>query len=307
MASRGFCRAPAYGHHLRPARLQTLVCIFAALAPVTAFTHLRRYARAATLPTSGYQFQPAAFSIPHRDKRTKPGGCGEDAFFISEDKRVLGVSDGVGGWGEVGVDPSLYSRCLMTHSAQKVTASNARDPVEIMQAGYDHCTKVMGSATAVVVSLDGKNLRAANLGDSGVMVVRDDKVLLRSKEQQRGFNFPYQLGTNSEDTPKRADRYELPMQPADIVVIATDGFWDNLFDQKILQLINGWKNSNGGKVDKLAKILAEEAERVSLSRDRTPFQVAAANAGLRFNGGKEDDITVVVGVVTGPSEEQTKA
>jgi hypothetical protein len=30
------------------------------------------------------------------------------------------------------------------------------------------------------------------------MVVRDDKVLLRSKEQQRGFNFPYQLGTSTE-------------------------------------------------------------------------------------------------------------
>jgi protein phosphatase PTC7 len=114
----------------------------------------------------------------------------------------------------------------------------------------------------------------------GVMVVRDDKVLLRSKEQQRGFNFPYQLGTNSEDTPKRADRYELPMQPADIVVIATDGFWDNLFDQKILQLINSWKSSNGGKVDKLAKILAEEAERVSLSKDRTPFQVAPRSRTL---------------------------
>jgi hypothetical protein len=88
------------------------------------------------------------------------------------------------------------------------------------------------------------------------------------------------------------------------------------------------RSSNGGKVDKLAKILAEEAERVSLSKDRTPFQVApspppisalvfsshldhdqvaAANSGLRFHGGKEDDITVVVGVVTGPSEEQTKA
>jgi hypothetical protein len=88
MASRAFLRAPASGRYLRPARLQTLVCLFAALAPVTAFTNLRRvcssalaatlssfihwsvaqYARAATLPASGYQFQPAAFSIPHRDK-----------------------------------------------------------------------------------------------------------------------------------------------------------------------------------------------------------------------------------------------
>jgi len=278
------------------------MCLLTVVAPITAYTQLRQYARAATRPASGYQFQTGAFSLPHREKRSKPGGCGEAAFFISGDKRVLGVSDGVGGWAEVGVDSSLYSRCLMTNALAKSSSSSVRDPVEIMQAAYDNCTKVVGSATAVVASLDGEKIRAANLGDSGILVVRDNKVQLRSKEQQKGFNFPYQLGTNSKDVPKVADRYELTAKPDDIVVLATDGFWDNLFDEKILQLITTWRNEKGGQADKLAKLLAEEAERVSRSQARTPFQVAAASAGLKFAGGKEDDITVVVGVVAPASQ-----
>ena len=36
-------------------------------------------------------------------------------------------------------------------------------------------------------------LHAANLGDSGFLVVRDNKVLMHSPQQQHSFNFPYQL------------------------------------------------------------------------------------------------------------------
>ena len=35
-------------------------------------------------------------------------------------------------------------------------------------------------------------LHAANLGDSGFMVLRGKRVLLRSRTQQHQFNFPYQ-------------------------------------------------------------------------------------------------------------------
>lgn len=38
-----------------------------------------------------------------------------------------------------------------------------------------------------------KTLHAANLGDSGFMVVRKGKIILRSEEQQHFFNSPFQL------------------------------------------------------------------------------------------------------------------
>lgn len=37
-------------------------------------------------------------------------------------------------------------------------------------------------------------LHAANLGDSGFMVIRGDQVVYKSPAQQHSFNFPFQLG-----------------------------------------------------------------------------------------------------------------
>lgn len=54
---------------------------------------------------------------------------------------------------------------------------------------------ILGSTTACLVSLDAleSKVHAVNLGDSGYMIVRDGKVLLRSQEQQHYFNTPFQL------------------------------------------------------------------------------------------------------------------
>ena len=50
-----------------------------------------------------------------------------------------------------------------------------------------------GSSTACVLVLEGDTLHAANLGDSGFMVLRGKKILMRSRTQQHQFNFPYQV------------------------------------------------------------------------------------------------------------------
>lgn len=53
------------------------------------------------------KFNFGSFMIPHPDKAYKGG---EDAVFVSD--KILSVADGVGGWAELGVDPSLYSKLL---------------------------------------------------------------------------------------------------------------------------------------------------------------------------------------------------
>ena len=63
---------------------------------------------------------------------------------------------------------------------------------------YNH---EQGSATMVVLTLDGKNVvRSANLGDSGYKWMRRSSngnfaLMYQSKEQQHSFNFPYQLAS----------------------------------------------------------------------------------------------------------------
>ena len=52
--------------------------------------------------------------LPHPEKLMK-GENGEDAYFIlqSREKHAIGVSDGVGGWRDVGVDSGLFSESIM--------------------------------------------------------------------------------------------------------------------------------------------------------------------------------------------------
>ena len=67
---------------------------------------------------------------------------------------------------------------------------------------------VQGSSTACVLALEGDTLHAANLGDSGFMVVRRNKVHYKSRSQQHQFNFPYQLGRGGRmpfDSPSMAE------------------------------------------------------------------------------------------------------
>lgn len=54
---------------------------------------------------------------------------------------------------------------------------------------------VLGSSTACVIILNKEtsSIYAANIGDSGFVVVRKGEVVHRSSEQQHYFNTPFQL------------------------------------------------------------------------------------------------------------------
>ena len=67
---------------------------------------------------------------------------------------------------------------------------------------------MQGSSTACVLALEGDTLHAANLGDSGFMVVRRNKVHYKSRSQQHQLNFPFQLGRGGRmpfDSPSMAE------------------------------------------------------------------------------------------------------
>ncbi len=56
-----------------------------------------------------------------------------------------------------------------------------------------------GSATACILRClpDEGELHAANLGDSGFLVVRGGNPVFQTPQQQHHFNFPYQLGSKA--------------------------------------------------------------------------------------------------------------
>lgn len=254
------------------------------------------------------RFQAAAAVLPHPDK---VGKGGEDAFFIADNGLALGIADGVGSWSERNIDPGLYSRMLMEKSKQAVLEIPLSEDVArqvLIQAHKQ--TNLMGSSTACVVLLDGSKLRTANLGDSGFMVLRKERILFVSSPQQHSFNFPYQLaGPNcSGDNPRNAEKFELDMRKGDVLILTTDGVSDNVWPQEAAAVVSTIMR-RGGPPKVAAAGLANFARFRSEDQGQmTPFAYGAQQANMTFGGGrpylggKPDDITVVVGLVTGASK-----
>ncbi|KAI1425392.1 protein serine/threonine phosphatase 2C [Xylaria sp. FL1777] len=295
---------------------------------------------------------------------SKRPASGQDAFFISRvgdtNAVAFGVADGVGGWEESGVDPAdfAHSFCDYMASAAHEHRSSGGDPPlaprALMQRGYDDVVKDRSihaggsTATVAVASEDGK-LEVANLGDSGFVHLRLNAVHSYSEPQTHAFNTPYQLsivpasmlaraaafgGAQLCDYPKDADVTQHDLKHGDILVFASDGVWDNLFNQDILGIVSrtmtgigAWKTSDGGirVVDNLQRftepdysshrpvtlqsLLAIEIAgraKVASTNQRVdgPFakEVQKYYPQENWHGGKIDDVCVIVLVVSDNSK-----
>ncbi|TPX43659.1 hypothetical protein SeMB42_g02301 [Synchytrium endobioticum] len=290
-----------------------------------------------------FRFTHAASAMPKsthqavtNDNRYQSVGAGEDAFFSRHDS--MGVADGVGGWSHVkGANPALYSRKLMHYASQALEkyddiANNEFDMEEyynvdpriILQKSYDAVSEdagkegLVGSSTAVIVVLRDDELRITNLGDCGVMVIRDNESIFRTEEQQHSFNFPFQLGTGSHDTPDDAQSFKVKVQEGDIVIVGSDGMFDNVFDEDVVDIVRSVTDKisvkhHGNSVQgansrlRLRDIDPQRITDALISRARevaedtrfaaSPFQSRAIQEGLYYQGGKLDDISVLAGVV----------
>jgi len=159
---------------------------------------------------------------------------------------------------------------------------------------------IIGSSTALIAVLRDDELRIANLGDCGICVIRYNDFIFQIEEQQHSFNYPYQLGTNSYDTPQDSQQFTIKIQHGDIIIMGSDGIFDNLFEQDILEEITQFSCQGGLKVDPqiISDTLAWKAKIASKDLNiYSPFQSRAIQEGLYYNGGKRDDISVMVAVI----------
>lgn len=216
-----------------------------------------------------------------RDKmlsRPKPvynHDAGEDFFFIQEMRSQSGVSfgvaDGVGGWTDSGVDPSLFSQALMYHAHRYSRNAWAGEPEIDPTMDYEEREQIegwemtpyecldlayggvlrerfvqAGSSTACIISLNASSgvLRSANLGDSGFSIFRGSTILYRQPSQTHFFNCPKQLTklpANSGrrfsracvDSPSEASTHQMKLRDGDIIIAYTDGLSDNVFSDEM--------------------------------------------------------------------------
>jgi len=242
--------------------------------------------------------------IPHPDKLEKGG---EDAYFISPDRKAIGIADGVGGWSLHGIDPAIFANSLMRNTLHAYEEYSSANAVDILDYAYRDTKSIQGSSTACIVLLKGCMLDCCNLGDSGFLLFRDGKILFRTKEQQHMFNFPFQLGTGHTTTAYSGQHIQLGVQEGDLLIVATDGLFDNLFDEEIASIISEFHQTTSEV--SLAHVLASKAhQRASSLSEETPFMRRAYELGFISYpiGGKMDDITVIVAyVIASPSYNST--
>jgi protein phosphatase PTC7 len=184
------------------------------------------------------------------------------------------------------------------------------DPIEILHQAWDQTLteffdlELNGSTTALIALLKDDELRLANLGDCCCSIIRGKDYIFRSQEQQHSFNYPFQMGTNSQDTPRKdGQRFTIKVQKDDIVILSSDGLVDNLFDEDILEEVEQF----GHSPQELSQALCSRAKAVSEDQRAvtSPFQQRANEEGIHFVGGKHDDISVLVAVIGQASREAT--
>ncbi|CAG9324213.1 unnamed protein product [Blepharisma stoltei] len=256
----------------------------------------------------------------------------EDAYFSS--RFAIGVADGVGGVKkDFGISSSAFSHELMENckkiaekydsafeSSSKKLKHFLSSPLsgdQIISQSYSQVING-GSSTFLLASLQGSHLKISNLGDSSVMVLREGyselETIFKSTPKQHSFNCPYQLSkkfTNSQiaslknpkNIPKEifsdevsdADKYSIQIRKGDILVIGTDGLWDNLFTEEVFAIVKKSYEENKNDLKIAAERLVSEAKNRMSSWDATPFSLESSkHTGKNFTGGKRDDVTVIV-------------
>ncbi|KAI6108674.1 phosphatase 2C-like domain-containing protein [Pisolithus croceorrhizus] len=161
-------------------------------------------------------------------------------------------------------------------------------------------------------------LKIAHLGDCMGMLVRDEQIAWRSEEMWWKFNTPVQLGPRSSARPRDAQIVELPVQADDILILASDGLSDNLWDSEVLDEVVRFKRSTLAgmlerSVDARGRVMSQRGgERASLMtdggevEDEVPFARRAREQGKSFKGGKIDDISVLVAVIS-PAQDSIRS
>lgn len=236
-------------------------------------------------------------------------------------------------------------------------------PSEILAQAYERvkAENIIGSTTACVAVFDQirHQLHFSNLGDSGLIVLRhidsdvagslkrdknkprserssDLRVAFVSQQQLHSFNHPYQLGwtgrelsideTKSFKSASESCSTSIHVRRGDIIILATDGLFDNVDVDDILAIALEWEQTCGfirsgdivarekrwamgnsltgisaEMIGELAKSLAFKARENSLSKEDSPFAILAKENDIMWSGGMPDDCTVICLHVVGRS------
>lgn len=221
-------------------------------------------------------------------------------------------------------------------------------PAELLAQSYEITKEanVIGSATACVGLFDSvrHQLHFSNIGDSGIIVLRhidadvagalrrdrstpkverksDLRIAFVSQQQLKSFNHPFQMGWTGEEIVEKNSSFKhakdsctssVHILRGDIIIMATDGLFDNVDIDDIASIALEWEQENkfidgagingrnkrwaSGKsltelsaraIPSLADILCQKARDNSLdSSIDSPFALLAKENDIMWSGGE---------------------
>lgn len=230
----------------------------------------------------------------------------EDSLYHSNS--LLIIADGVGGWKELGIDSGVYSRTLCErissgiNNEKCITSKDAFKESIVKSIQKMSSEGILGSSTFCSVYINyllGKAY-TVTMGDTLVMILRLNNssntfnLVFKTEEQQHSFNMPYQCG-HVGDAPDEALAFTTDITKGDVIVIASDGLWDNLNEKEIIERLNREVNKADINVECVVNDLSLQAQKNSKSDNiKSPFSVNALKNNFHYFGGKPDDISVIV-------------
>jgi len=134
-------------------------------------------------------------------------------------------------------------------------------------------------------------------------------LVYESESQTKGFNFPFQLGWGRNgDDPSTAWDFTHKIKSGDLVVVGSDGLFDNMSGSDIKIWMERHLAQESWDAKRVARELANATYKLSLDQKyNSPFAIEARKYGYRFDGGKSDDITVVVAKVNLIADTEAKS
>ncbi|KEZ44473.1 hypothetical protein SAPIO_CDS3484 [Scedosporium apiospermum] len=327
-------RRPNHREEMFPFRFETGIALFAKRAPRPFPPPFM------SMPSVSFSDPLSTFDRSRDRRRQWVNGelirghtNGDDAVYASD--YFICANDGVGAWstrprGHAG----LWSRLIlhfwvasMEDDILRAHQSNEEyhpDPVAYLDRAYEQTLEAtsapndcQGTTTACGAQLyykkseeTGENvptLFITNLGDSQVLVMRpgEKEILYKTTEQWHWFDCPFQLGTNSLDTPrKNAALTMMEIEVGDIVLAMSDGVIDNLWEHEIVRIVTEslekWETSDDPRTKAMGRIQFAASELMTAAKTiaedpfaESPYMEHAIEEGLASSGGKLDDISVV--------------
>ncbi|MCE3216886.1 hypothetical protein HAX54_008915, partial [Datura stramonium] len=151
-----------------------------------------------------------SFYIPKYSK----GPLGEDTHFICIEGETIGVADGVGGLAKKGIDSGEYSR-------------------QLSLGAIVLCSSLGLGEVATFEAREGLELQYGWWGENRTMA-RCETIGC----DQGNIIQPMELGNDEKsDDPSMAQEIMVPVKTGDVIVMASDGLWDNVHDYELEKLV----------------------------------------------------------------------